>query len=431
MLRIIYFYPHNLEPTKIGADRRCREILRGFRDLGHRVVLLSSSLSSHTLWTTAAMEALERQLVSEVRLFTPGFLDLKWRGLIHRYYASRGRLPSLFSSFWTPFGMRRWFAAICREVHPDVVVMSYAQWDGLVPHGALSGSHRIIDSLDIMTLNSQMQSALTPYFSDSPIRIAEVPAEASDEGFFATRSCTPDSREFRIFDHYDTTVAISQPDAKLITNNTHRTKVNYIPVTLEPVMLANGYSGPALFPIGPNLFNLQGLAYFSRKVLPTVRNAVADFDLVVCGNSYGNLGLSLERGMRFLGFVRDISSLYANARFAICPVFGGTGQQIKIVEAMAHGVPVVALRGPANTSPIRHGENGLVAGGAAEFAEHVVKLWCDRDLCRRLGHAARETISTTFSTSRLRRDLDDLLGEDHPTTRSDAAHNQAQSRSEP
>jgi len=409
MLRIVYFYPHNLEPPKIGADRRCREMLGGLRDLGHHVVLLSSSLSSFTPWTLEASEALDRRLVSEVRLFTPGFWDLKWRGLLHRYHALRGRLPRFDSSFWTPFGMRGWFAAVCRELKPDVVIMSYAQWDGLVPHDALSGARRIIDSLDIMTLNSRMQRALAPYFSHTPLRVAEVSEKVLAESFFAAHSCAADPAEFGIFDRYNTTVAISPADARLIIDNTRRTKVSYIPVTLEPVALENSYSGSALFPIGPNLFNLQGLAYFARKVLPTVRKAAAGFDLVVCGNPYGNLALVLEPGMRFVGFVPEISELYATTPFAICPVFGGTGQQIKIVEAMAHGVPVVALRVAAEASPIRHEENGLVAGNAAEFAEHTIRLWRDRDLCHQLGQAARETVAAEFSRARLVDELDRLL----------------------
>lgn len=40
--------------------------------------------------------------------------------------------------------MRRWFAAICREVQAFVVIVSYAQWDGLVPYDALSGARCII-----------------------------------------------------------------------------------------------------------------------------------------------------------------------------------------------------------------------------------------------------------------------------------------------
>jgi glycosyltransferase involved in cell wall biosynthesis len=67
------------------------------------------------------------------------------------------------------------------------------------------------------------------------------------------------------------------------------------------------------------------------------------------------------------------------------------------LEAMAHGVAVITLPGAARSSPIRHGQNGLVANNAREFAEYVVQLSRDRELCRRLGQAARETIASEYS----------------------------------
>jgi glycosyltransferase involved in cell wall biosynthesis len=68
---------------------------------------------------------------------------------------------------------------------------------------------------------------------------------------------------------------------------------------------------------------------------------------------------------------------------------------------MAHGVPVIAARGGAEGSPIRHGENGFVVTTAEEFVEYVALLWSDRALCRKLGTAARETIREEFSAARL------------------------------
>jgi glycosyltransferase involved in cell wall biosynthesis len=101
------------------------------------------------------------------------------------------------------------------------------------------------------------------------------------------------------------------------------------------------------------------------------------------------------------GFVPDLVPVYERARFLVCPVFGGTGQQVKIVEAMAHGLPVVALRRVADRSPLLHGVNGLVAECAEEFAQHVIRLWHDTELCRRLGTAARETVAAEASRGRL------------------------------
>ena len=108
-------------------------------------------------------------------------------------------------------------------------------------------------------------------------------------------------------------------------------------------------------------------------------------------------------------FVDNLHDLYKSSRFFICPVFGGTGQQVKIVEAMAHGLPVVALEYAAHHSPLKHGMNGLVAKNIEEFAEHVVRLWNDRSLCRKLGAEARQTIATEFSREKLIRGLASLV----------------------
>jgi glycosyltransferase involved in cell wall biosynthesis len=101
------------------------------------------------------------------------------------------------------------------------------------------------------------------------------------------------------------------------------------------------------------------------------------------------------------GFVRDLKRVYERSRCVVCPVFGTTGPQVKIVEAMAYGVPVVALRAAAAGSPIRHGVNGYIATTADEFADYLVELWNHQGLCRQMGQAARETIASEYSRSSL------------------------------
>jgi glycosyltransferase involved in cell wall biosynthesis len=70
---------------------------------------------------------------------------------------------------------------------------------------------------------------------------------------------------------------------------------------------------------------------------------------------------------------------------------------------------VIALRGAAERSPIEHGLNGLVADNAKEFADHVIKLWNDRTLCRQMGKAARATIAAEYSREDLVRNLGRLI----------------------
>jgi glycosyltransferase involved in cell wall biosynthesis len=115
--------------------------------------------------------------------------------------------------------------------------------------------------------------------------------------------------------------------------------------------------------------------------------------------------------VELIDFVPDLSELFGSARFLVCPILGKTGQQIKIIEAMAHGVPVIATRVAAEGGPLRDGVNGLVARNANEFAEHVIRLWNDAELRQRLGRAARATIAQEYSDARLRAGLLEFLPE--------------------
>ena len=42
--------------------------------------------------------------------------------------------------------------------------------------------------------------------------------------------------------------------------------------------------------------------------------------------------LAPVNGVELSGFVPDLTSIYTNSCFAICPLIGGTGQQVKIVD---------------------------------------------------------------------------------------------------
>jgi glycosyltransferase involved in cell wall biosynthesis len=146
-------------------------------------------------------------------------------------------------------------------------------------------------------------------------------------------------------------------------------------MTFSPVECSNSYNSDALFCLGPNLFNVQGYYLFLFKLLPLIVKSRPDFRLKVTGHFYGDCKPVTSDEVSFDGFISDLRPVYENARFFLCPVFAGTGQQIKIVEAMAHGLAVVAFRNAADRSPLIHGQNGFIADNVTEFADYVLRLW--------------------------------------------------------
>ena len=401
--KVLFFFPHNPYPPKSGAHKRCLEMLSSLRELGFQVTLMSSTLCSDTKWEMSSIQALKADWVTDVSIYEPTTLDRKFISVLLRYYRFTKQIPPVSSGLKTPPGMRNWFTKKFHSTKPEVIFMNYAYWDSLCRGKKFSSARRIIDMLDLITLNIAMQDVLRKYLITPLSLDTHLNEELLQENFFNKLNLETSPEEFAIFDNYDYTIAISAKEIELIKSKTSKTKIAYIPVKQAPCTLNNQYEGAAIFPTGPNLFNLQGYLYFIKKILPLVLQKDSTFLLQVtgacCKEVYSTKGVLLS------GFVPNLTDLYQMARFAICPVFGGTGQQIKIVEAMAHGLPVVAIRFAGERSPIIHNENGLIANNATEFAEYVLQLWKDKDLCQRLGTNARETISTSFSKNRLIKDL--------------------------
>jgi glycosyltransferase involved in cell wall biosynthesis len=403
MKRVLVFFPHNPYPPRTGAHKRCLEMLAGLQEIGCEVTLLSSTISSETTWERSSIEVLNADFGVHVHVYEGTMLDLKFKTLIRNLYRTLKRNPPINSLRHSPPRMRRWFKGVFSKISPDIVIMNYAYWDKLLSQRMRQVAVSVIDSHDLLTLNMRMRQALQKYLPIPLNTVNKIDERILEEDYFAKEGLVTDNEEFLIYDKYDYTIAISPSEADIIRENIQKTKVLYIPMTHQVHNICNSYLGQALFPTGPNPFNIQGYLYFVKKVLPMVRRRAPSFCLEVTGSICKHV--ASESGIMLRGFVPSLEALYKSSKFLVCPILGTTGQQVKIVEAMAHGVPVIALKSAAEGSPIRHGLNGMVANNAGQFADYILQLWNNRELCRSLGHAARDTIATEFSRARLVKQL--------------------------
>ncbi len=85
------------------------------------------------------------------------------------------------------------------------------------------------------------------------------------------------------------------------------------------------------------------------------------------------------------------------------------GFGLTVTEAMWKGAAVIGGDVGGIRRQIRDGENGFLVDSVDKAAERIVQLLQDRDLRRRLGTAARETVRENFLMSRLLEDWLDLL----------------------
>lgn len=138
--------------------------------------------------------------------------------------------------------------------------------------------------------------------------------------------------------------------------------------------------------------NIDGLTWFVRHVYPLIRSARPDVALDLVGARPPASFVALARRdptISVPGYVEDVTPIVERAGVFIVPLLAGGGMRVKILNALAQGLPIVSTSIGAEGIAVTPGVDILLADDAPSFAEAVVRVLDDRALAERLGAAAR------------------------------------------
>jgi glycosyltransferase involved in cell wall biosynthesis len=105
--------------------------------------------------------------------------------------------------------------------------------------------------------------------------------------------------------------------------------------------------------------------------------------------------LGIEKSVTFTGFVpdKDKPNLY---RVADCFLIAGTVelQSIATMEAMASGLPIIAVNAMALPHLVKHGKNGFLfqEGQTESVAKHIVSIFSDKELRNKMSEESLKII---------------------------------------
>ncbi|MGN6813789.1 MAG: glycosyltransferase family 4 protein [Thermomicrobiales bacterium] len=149
--------------------------------------------------------------------------------------------------------------------------------------------------------------------------------------------------------------------------------------------------------------NAEALRWFRDTVWPRVRAAHPAARVDVVGpRPPADLAQWAQADERagVHGYVPDLAALYHAAAVFIVPLRSGSGVRVKILEAMARGIPVVSTTIGAAGLDLHDGQHLLIADTPGAFAEAVLTLL--RDPARRtaLAQAARARVLELYDWRR-------------------------------
>ncbi len=150
--------------------------------------------------------------------------------------------------------------------------------------------------------------------------------------------------------------------------------------------------------------NIEAAERLARRILPRIRAALPRARLILAGRypKPAVRALSDLDGVQLIDSPADMASLLCGAHLSIIPLSMGGGTRIKILEAMAWGVPVIATPLAAEGLDLIDGEEMLLAETDADLAAKAVALCLDPDRLRRQRMAAHDAAWSRFGPAALR-----------------------------
>lgn len=159
--------------------------------------------------------------------------------------------------------------------------------------------------------------------------------------------------------------------------------------------------------------NFDAVYYFLAKIWPLIRARHPQAKFRVTGKITADQQAHLPRvnGVEFTGYVNDIRALIARHAVEVSPIREGGGTRLKILEALALGVPVVSTTKGAEGLALIDGKHILLADTPMDFARATSRLLSDPPLACRLGEAGRREVAARYDWRVIVPRLDDLLRE--------------------
>lgn len=241
---------------------------------------------------------------------------------------------------WYVPGLGEQIALLCSKYAIDTIICSYvfqSKMLDFVPHYVL----KILDTHDKFTDRYSILDKLgkpREFFS----------CTRQEEGLYLSRA--------------DVVLARRDEEAAYF-DSISTAKVYTVPHLEDRAYLAKGIAPLSIIGMAAscNLINLDLVVSFIDELIRQKPDKWG-FEIHIAGEVKSLLNLEDPQQARvashpsvhFLGFVKEIRDFYASVDMIVCPIMSGTGINVKTVQALAYGMPVIATQHASKGIPTKY-----------------------------------------------------------------------------
>lgn len=146
------------------------------------------------------------------------------------------------------------------------------------------------------------------------------------------------------------------------------------------------------------IHNVNAVKWLINNVMPILKQSIPQIQLTLIGRGVPDWFANFKHiGVNPVGYVNQVQEYYNKASVFVSPLFVGGGIRIKILEAMAMKLPVVATPIAAEGINANHNNGLFIEQDTISFANRIIELLNNYSDTRNLGASARNFIIDNYT----------------------------------
>lgn len=207
-----------------------------------------------------------------------------------------------------------------------------------------------------------------------------------------------------LWQHFDRVITMSETDKRSLLSVVPTAEVSVVPNGVDteffaPLAKRGSVDRMKVAFLGGSQHypNVDAMKFFATEIVTRIRLPKTDFVFKIIGAFDSRLMPQLPFPTEFTGYVEDIRPHLCECSLLIVPLRIGGGTRLKILEAMALGVPVLATTIGCEGIEALPERDVIITDDPQVFADQMMAMLTDEPLRERLSRNARQLVEQKYS----------------------------------
>jgi len=218
---------------------------------------------------------------------------------------------------------------------------------------------------------------------------------------------------------FDAVTAVSEEDKAALIEAGAPSDMTVIPIAVDldsQPYIERQPKGPHIIHIGTMYWpaNINAINWFLDAIYPLIKARLPEVRCTLIGARPPESIIERAKAdpsLTVTGYVDDPLPYLQDASMMIVPLKAGGGMRVKILNALAQGIPMVTTTVGCEGIAVTPDKDILIADEPAAFAEASLRLLTDADLNQRISQNGRDMVMRRYDYREAVKPLDDVYAE--------------------